>query len=76
MSELKEDTTFWPQQVRHHFVVDDDENALVDLEVLVAQLHEVLPQAAERLPDLLVVVLEAAPAQERRYVGLKVVDNH
>ena len=56
--------------------MDDDENAFVDLEVLVAQLHEVLPQAAERLPDLLVVVLEAASAQERRCVGLKVVDDH
>jgi hypothetical protein len=36
-----------PQKIRHHFIVDDDKDSFVEVEVLVTQLHEVFPKAAE-----------------------------
>jgi hypothetical protein len=51
--------------------VDDDKDSFVEVEVLVTQLHEVFPKAAEWLPDQLVVIVEAVLAQESRNVRLK-----
>ena len=53
-----------PAQIWHDFVVEDDKNSFVDVEVLVADFHEILPEAAESLPYRLVVVLEAVLAEE------------
>ena len=51
--------------------MNDDEDSFVDVEVLVAQLHEVLPKTAEGFSNRLVLVLEAILTEKRRNVSLK-----
>jgi hypothetical protein len=54
--------------------VYDDEDSFVDVEVLVAQLHEVLPKAAEGFSNGFVLVLEATLTKECGNVSLKKKD--
>jgi hypothetical protein len=54
--------------------VYDDEDSFVNVEVLVAQLHEVLPKAAEGFSNGFVLVLEATLTKECGNVSLKKKD--
>jgi hypothetical protein len=51
--------------------VYDNEDSFVDIEVLVAQLHEVLPKATESFSNGFVLVLEATLTKECGNVSLK-----